>query len=188
MHASLCRSEISSKSTGQTDLTLIETLHHADKSKTESFILDLIVWLHLLISQSKSSNGVGFKSPIKSPIRSPTQKGLAVKASSDKPSTYNSASSTPSSLSQEDQEMLQKVKYRKFIPGLSRSQELDTGKGKNRRLCKSNSQSPTSSSSNSYKRDFFSIRRPSMLPVIDFNINKVKAMDMIDRVDGLNVP
>jgi hypothetical protein len=167
-------------------LTLIETLHHADKSKTESFILDLIVWLHLLISQSKSSNGVGFKSPIKSPIRSPIQKGLVVTTSSDKPSTYNSASFTPSSLSQEDQEMLLNVKYRKFIPGLSRSQELDMGKGKNKRLCKSNSQSPISSNS-SYKRDFFSIRRASMLPVIDFNINKVKAMDMIDRVDGLNV-
>lgn len=81
--------------------------------------------------------------------------------------------------------MLQSVKYRKFIPGLSRSQELDTGKGKNKRLCKSNSQSPTTSSSN--KQELFYIRRASMLPVIDFNINKVKAMDMVDRVDGLNV-
>lgn len=81
--------------------------------------------------------------------------------------------------------MLQSVKFRKFIPGLSRSQELDTGKGKNKRLCKSNSHSPTFSSSN--KQELFSIRRASMLPVIDFNINKVKAMDMVDRVDGLNV-
>ncbi|XP_078182130.1 protein PSK SIMULATOR 1-like isoform X1 [Carex rostrata] len=165
-------SEVNSNPSGQTELTLIETLHHADKSKTESFILDLIVWLHLLISQSKPSNGVTFKSPIKSPLRSPTKKGLAITAPC-------------SSLSQEDQEMLQSVKFRKFIPGLSRSQELDTGKGKNKRLCKSNSQSPTTSSNN--KQELFYIRRASMLPVIDFNINKVKAMDMVDRVDGLNV-
>ncbi|KAJ3707731.1 hypothetical protein LUZ61_011436 [Rhynchospora tenuis] len=179
-------SEVSSKSSGQSDSTLIETLHHADKSKTESCILDLIVWLHLLISQSKPPNGVGFKSPIKSPVHSPSQKALSVNTPSDRPSTSKSASSAATSLSREDQEMLQNVKFRKFIPGLSRSQELGTGKEKNKRLCKSNSHSPTSSTS-SNKRDLFSIRRPSQFPVIDFHLNKVKTMDMIDRVDDINI-
>ncbi|KAJ3678010.1 hypothetical protein LUZ60_001813 [Juncus effusus] len=170
----------------QPSLTLLETLHHADKSKTESLILDLVIMLQHLIIQSKSPNGTCLRSPIKSPGLSPSQKTLKI--------TTNNDASSSSVLTQEDQEMLQDVKFRKFVPGISKSQEFDSVKGKHKRLCKSSSHSPSRGYNNNYrsnnynnnKRDLFSIRRSSMLPIIDFDVDKVKAMDLIDRVDDIN--
>lgn len=173
-------SEVNQKPGGQLDLLRIETLHHSDKDKTDTHILDLVLWLHHLVCHSKSGNG-GIKSPVKSPVRSPKQNGLTSSLASTTQSLPCSA------LTQEDQEMLLYVNARKLTPGISRSQEFNTSKcrsGKKKRLSKSNSQSPTSCS----KNDFFTTKRPSLLPVIDFDIDRVKAMDVIDRVDDIRKP
>ena len=164
------------KPTGQMDLTRIETLYHADKDKTEAYILELVIWLHHLISQSKTANGE--RSPIKSPVRSPTQRGASITLSPNK----NSSNSSPL-LTQEDQDMLRDVRYRQFIPGISKSQEFDTKERhiKQSRLSKSNSHSPSSGN----HKEVLSIRR--LLPVIDFEIDRTKALDVIDRVDDLRV-
>ncbi|XP_066307593.1 protein PSK SIMULATOR 1-like isoform X1 [Miscanthus floridulus] len=169
-------SDVNCKPTGQMDLTRIETLYHADKDKTEAYILELVIWLHHLISQSKTANGE--RSPIKSPVRSPTQRGASITLSPNK----NSSNSSPP-LTQEDQDMLRDVKYRKFIPGISKSQEFDTKERHNKqsRLSKSNSHSPSSGN----RKEVLSIRR--LLPVIDFEIDRTKALDVIDRVDDLRV-
>ncbi|KAM0940529.1 hypothetical protein DsansV1_C18g0151221 [Dioscorea sansibarensis] len=129
-------------------LIRIETLHHADKEKTERYILHLVIWLHHLISQSRPSN----RSPIKSPVRSPTLKNVTASLLANK-DPY-------SSLTQEDQEMLHDVTFRKLTPGISKSQEFDTTKSrlsKHQKLCKSSSHSPTSG----LEKDLVS-RRPSM--------------------------
>ncbi|KAL8261389.1 hypothetical protein R6Q59_025438 [Mikania micrantha] len=164
-------SEANQKSSCLVDSLKIETLHHADKEKTEECIIKLLILLQHLICQSKAVNS-GIKSPVKSPIRSPNKKTIQLS-----PKQPNSA------LTAADQEMLLDVSKRKRTPGISKSQEFDTRSrlSKQHRLTKSSSHSPT----REVKRDPFPIKRPSSLPVINFDIDRIKAMDVIDRVDDI---
>jgi len=61
------------KSMGYVELTLLQTLHHANQQKVEGYILELIVGLHHLVSRARNNsnnkNNNGQRSPTKSPTR-----------------------------------------------------------------------------------------------------------------------
>ncbi|CAD5167059.1 unnamed protein product [Musa acuminata subsp. malaccensis] len=170
--------EMNRRLPGHTDLIKIETLHHADKDKTDAYILDLVLWLHHLITHSRPGN-TAIRSPNKSPIRSPKKKRSPVS------SPMNKSASPSSKLTPEEQEMLRDVDFRRRTLGRSKSQEFEIGGARLRkddRLSKSSSHCPR----NEISKEFSLMRRQSVAPVIDFDIDRIKVLDIIDRVDSLS--
>ncbi|XP_022750863.1 uncharacterized protein LOC111299724 isoform X1 [Durio zibethinus] len=165
-------SEINRKpSTGPADVIRIETLYHADKEKTETYILEQLLWLHHLVNQSKSGVPLGLKTSIKTLI-TPSQK-MSEQAKGE-PTT---------ALTPEDQKLLRDLTKKVRIHGSSRSQDFDSERRlrKNDRLSKSTSHSPPRES----KEKAPTKRLPSGVHIVGFGMYKEKALDVIDRVDIL---
>ncbi|CAA3021486.1 Hypothetical predicted protein [Olea europaea subsp. europaea] len=124
--------EFGKKTSTQNNLIRLQTLYHADKKKADSYILDLVTWLHHLISLVRYRDN-GFKAL---PSRSPSHKGSSVNAKT----FSNDGNSHRVQLSPEDRNLLEEVmKRRKLVPGLSKSQEFLTVKKTKNKLCKSRS-------------------------------------------------
>ncbi|CAK9148377.1 unnamed protein product [Ilex paraguariensis] len=165
------KSEANRKPAGPIEAILIETLHHADREKTESLILELVLWLNYLIGQSKAgAKDGGKRTPINSPLQEANQQPLQEAANALSPI-----------LSIEDQEMLQDVSNRKQR-GISKSQDFDSPKNtlrKHDRLSKSSSHSPTRGSD-----EVISMKRhSSSILALNFGRDKEKALGVIDRDD-----
>ncbi|EYU20568.1 hypothetical protein MIMGU_mgv1a019077mg, partial [Erythranthe guttata] len=56
------------RTVGPIDIMQIETLHHADKQKTEAYVIDLLSWLNYLVN--RRNGGTFTKKPYYSPTRS----------------------------------------------------------------------------------------------------------------------
>ncbi|KAJ7957098.1 DUF668 family protein [Quillaja saponaria] len=160
------------KTTMRTDVLRIETLHHADKDTVETYIFELLLWLHCLFVQIKAgSNSCGSRSTVASPI------GTSIQMTDQQPTNAQLAV-----LSIDDQKMLQDVSKKIRIRGISKSLDFDCEKTRLRdssRLSKSSSYSATSGS----KECLTLSRISSGIPVIDFDNNKKRTLDVIDRLE-----
>ncbi|KAF8105786.1 hypothetical protein N665_0155s0007 [Sinapis alba] len=107
--------------------TRLQTLHHADKPKVDSYVLELVVWLHRLIKSSKKRVH-GVKLPETNHGSQPNNITISNTQLSLSPDfTYKKQ------LSLEDRMLLDSVKSIRFGPNLSKSQELVGLKKKNKK-------------------------------------------------------
>lgn len=89
------RSDLNRKSVGPIDIMQIETLHHADRQKTEAYILELLLWLNYLVTQSKArvNSSEVVTRVVRSPASSPPR-GTDLPSDSKAASSSTSASTT----------------------------------------------------------------------------------------------
>ncbi|MQM05317.1 hypothetical protein Taro_038119 [Colocasia esculenta] len=164
--------ELNKKPVQQYTVIRIQTLHHADRRKTDEYILELAVWLHHLVSQVKS-RGLGFKS-FKSEQYQKDEfsslgknQNLSVSGNDKNPIVFQ--------LSEEDREMLRCISSRRMVLGRSKSQGFVTKKEKKVRRCER-----SRSSGSSPTREFST--------GLDFQFGRRKVLDAIDGLDILEPP
>ncbi|KAK1273826.1 hypothetical protein QJS04_geneDACA009584 [Acorus gramineus] len=148
----------------------IETLYHADKEKTDEIILELVTWLHLLVSQIRNKGHYKFNAPIRSPTR---KESLSSQNTPLESSKKTNSYTKMSLLSQEDRDMLEEVISRKLVPGISKSQELTYHKKRTKREL-----GCSRSSGSSPAREFSA--------AVDLKHRRINALDIMDGLDMID--
>ncbi|KAJ6920886.1 hypothetical protein NC651_014454 [Populus alba x Populus x berolinensis] len=128
--------EFGKNTAGNSNLIRLQTLHHADKQKTDLYILELVTWLHRLINLVRQRDH-GFKSMH---VRSPSRKGPVFHTMTPRLQSLSHGAQ----LSQEDRDLLANVCQRRSVLGRSKSQEflVDKKRGQVWTLSRSTGNSP----------------------------------------------
>lgn len=120
--------EFGKSTTKNNSPTRLQTLYHADKQKTERYILELVIWLNSLISVLRNRDHGS--QPL--PSRSPNNKGVVLHSKMQHILSLNNDENHWIQLSPEDRNLLDKVSARRLIPGISKSQEFYVAKKERR--------------------------------------------------------
>ncbi|MCL7049638.1 hypothetical protein MKW94_022243 [Papaver nudicaule] len=155
--------EFNAKTSGQNSLMRIQTLYHAEKEKTETYILELVTWLHRMISQIRNRDN-GSNKPL-APVRSLSQKAVVLLVETQEDPPRKNQTNLVLQLSPEIQDMLADVSFRRLNPGISKSQEF-----RSRSKRRTTNRLRTSKSSGSS-------------PTREFNETKTNNLDVIDGLE-----
>lgn len=160
-------SESGRQTVGPINVMQIETLHHADRQKTEAHIHELLLWLNCLVSRSQI--GVVKGENVKPSLRTPV--------GTDQQNVPNCPSPT---LTNKDEKMQQDVSNKvQVIQEISATHNFDPEQGSN----KLNKNSSYSASSESPEKMVPVEKSQSSLPTTDFGISNEQKLNIIDRVD-----
>ncbi|MQL96943.1 hypothetical protein Taro_029616 [Colocasia esculenta] len=98
----------------------IQTLYHADKDKTDEYLLQLAVWLHHLVSQVKN-RGYGLKTSRSSRYPGRKNTPLALDTKQNLSSACNDKKPIIIQLSEEDRKMLESISSKRLVLRRSKS-------------------------------------------------------------------
>lgn len=165
--------EFNKNSAQQPKMIRILTLHHADKEKTDEFILQLAVWLHHLAMQMKTR---GFGSKILSSVQHHSQKYISssLETKNGLPLAPHDKIPTLSPLSEEDRRILEGLGPRKTVLRRSKSHgciDEKVRKGRRKR---------NRSYGNSPNKEFSY--------AFDIHVDRTRVLDVIDGLHRVDPP
>lgn len=121
-----CSNDFADNTTKESNPIRLQTLYYADRQKIDLHIIELLAWIHYLISSGRSRQNASRPMPARSPPKRPELQSKMRQFLILSLDRNNKPLGTQ--LSQEDRILLEEVIARRRSPGVSKSQELGVSK------------------------------------------------------------